>query len=389
MAWRLENSVVRGELFNLRPNSVHGWLELRGAPSLVHLGLTGNMEGELAGKRVQFETELADEEGEETGDSEGVLEGPAGNPDFEAIEIQQVGPTGLIQLTRMPPVQGTGQEDVRLTLQWFSQNGEMRIDLVNPRLEFVVEDDDEKKAAMEDDEDDEESVFLKDSEDEFPEFPDDADEDDPYGLFPPQLEEQLEGETKSPEIAAIDEGALGDGAAEPVMGLDDPLAEYPFEDRPKRSWDEVIPGIDEQTRRLYESWDEIFEGKKDVPLCTIFDPPLSIYPVDKLSDAEVESAFKVILRRLAMHSVALDMCEHFSPRDAYRLLVEEILPKFPVYPGLPLTGYVQHYSTWEYCRKCDEEFEARWQAEEKEREERKARGEDEDEEQPGDDDIPF
>ena len=62
MAWRLENSVIRGELFNLRPNSVHGWLELRGAPSLVHLGLTGNMEGELAGKRVQFETELANEE---------------------------------------------------------------------------------------------------------------------------------------------------------------------------------------------------------------------------------------------------------------------------------------------------------------------------------------
>ena len=66
MAWRLENSVIRGELFNLRPNSVHGWLELRGAPSLVHLGLTGNMEGELAGKRVQFETELADEEEDET-----------------------------------------------------------------------------------------------------------------------------------------------------------------------------------------------------------------------------------------------------------------------------------------------------------------------------------
>ena len=121
MAWRLEKSVIRGELFNLRPNSVHGWLELRGAPSLVHLGLTGNMEGELAGKRVQFETELADEEDEETGGSEEVPEGRAGSPDFEAIEIQQVGPTGLMQLTRAPQVLGTGPEDVRLTLQWFSQ----------------------------------------------------------------------------------------------------------------------------------------------------------------------------------------------------------------------------------------------------------------------------
>ncbi len=392
MAWRLENSVIRGELFNLRPNSVHGWLELQGAPTLIHLGLTGNMEGELAGKRVQFETDLADdedEEGDEPGDSVQESESRAANPDFQALEVQQVGPAGTMQIVRSPASNGSRVEFVRLTLQWFSQNGEMRIDLENPRLEFVVENEDEKQFASEGDEDDDgESVFLKDNEDEFPEFPDDADEDDPYGLFPPQLEEQLEGENKSSEIAAIDDNSLSDGNSDGMKGLDDPVTEFPFDDRPKRSWDEVIPGIDEQTKRLYESWDEIFEGKKDVPLCTIFDPPLTIYPVDKLNDAEVESAFKVILRRLAMHSVALDMCEHFTCRDAYRLLVEEILPKYPVYPGLPLTGYVQHYSTWEYCRKCDEEFEAKWQAEEKEREDRQARGEEEDD-NPLDDQIPF
>jgi hypothetical protein len=261
----------------------------------------------------------------------------------------------------------------------------MRIDLVNPRLEFVAPDEEDKSPPSEESTDDDEgSVFVKDSEEEFPAFPDDADEDDPYGLFPPQLEEQLEGETRSPEIDAIDDNALAEGSPELAAGLDDTLGEFPGDERPKRSWDEVIPGIDEQTKRLYESWDEIFEGKKDVPLCTIFDPPLTIYPVDKLNDSEVESAFKVILRRLAMHSVALDMCEHFTCRDAYRLLVEEILPKYPIYPGLPLTGYVQHYSTWEFCRKCDEEFEAKWQAEEKER---RARGEG-DEDAPSDE-IPF
>jgi hypothetical protein len=385
MTWRLENSLIRGELFNLRPNQVHGWLELQGAGTLIHLGLTGNMEGELFGKRVQFETELAKEEEEPPRDP------PDANPDFEALEIQQIGPTGTMQIIRAPAANGSQKEELRLSLQWFSQNGEMRIDLVNPKLEFVAEDEESKKrrdSALVDDQDDVESIFLKDDDDDFPEFPDDADEDDPYGLFPPQLEEHLEEETMSPEIAAIDESALADTPGDPAIPLDDILAESPFEDRPKRSWDEVIPGIDEQTKRLYESWDEIFEGKKDVPLCTIFDPPLSIYPVDKLGDADVESAFKVILRRLAMHSVALDMCEHFTPRDAYRLLVEEILPKYPVYPGLPLTGYVQHYSTWEYCRKCDEEFEARWQAEEKEREERRARGETADD-PPDDDEIPF
>lgn len=387
MTWQLEKSLIRGELFNLRPNDVHGWLELKGAPSLVHLGLTGNLEGELFGKRIQFETELADGDNKDSSTSSPNTESPPSSADFEALEIQQIGPTGTMKLVRTP-AQGTEQESVRLVLQWYSQNGEMKIDLLNPRLEFVAADTDEK-SSMPASDDDGESVFLEESEDEFPGFPDDADADDPYGLFPPQLEEQLEDEVNSPEIAAIDEGSLGDGAAEPGFGPDDPLAEYPFEERAKRSWDEVIPGIDEQTKRLYESWDEIFEGKKDVPLCTIFDPPLTIYPVDKLSDAEVDMAFKVILRRLAMHSVALDMCEHFSSRDAYRLLVEEILPKCPIYPGLPLTGYVQHYSTWEYCRKCEEEFEAKWQAEEKERKERRARGEEEEGPDTPDDEIPF
>ena len=390
MTWQLEKSVIRGELFNLRQNHVHGWLELKGASSLVHLGLTGNLEGELFGKRIQFETELADEDdGKSTGSKVGAetVEHCSSIPDFEALEIQQIGPTGTMKLVRTPGPVNSG-ESIRLNLQWYSQNGEMRIDLENPRLTFVDAEDAENDPSRATDSDGE-SVFLKESEEEFPEFPDDADADDPYGLFPPQLEEQIEDEVSSPEIAAIDEGSLGEGAAEPGLGPDDPLAEYPFEERTKRSWDEVIPGIDEQTKRLYESWDEIFEGKKDVPLCTIFDPPLTIYPVDKLSDAEVDMAFKVILRRLAMHSVALDMCEHFTPRDAYRLLVEEILPKCPIYPGLPLTGYVQHYSTWEYCRKCEDEFEAKWQAEEKERKERRARGEEEEGPDTPDDEIPF
>src|SRR6184192_2532067 len=163
MTWRLENSLIRGELFNLRPNHVHGWLELVGAPSLIHLGLTGNMEGELFGKRVQFETALADEEGNEYEKlSRLVHEAPAGVesglPDLEALEIQQIGPTGAMQLIRSPAANGDLKEEVRLTLQWYSQNGEMWIELVNPRIEFVAEDEDEKKSAHSSDEDDEESV---------------------------------------------------------------------------------------------------------------------------------------------------------------------------------------------------------------------------------------
>ncbi len=384
MAWNLGDAVVRGELFHLKRNSVHGWVELLGSETGLHLNLTGNMQGELEGKRVHFETALA--ESEPASPTEAIPDTPVSsqapkNLDFEALEIQQIGPTGTMTLTRAQGNGGKESTDFKLILEWFSQNGQMRIELDNPRIAFLPADSDDQPpldpdiaarfAGL--------SPYRHFDEADEVELPADADADDPYGLFPPELESKIEEETRSQEIAAIDEG---------TENSDFFLAENPGDLPKTRAWDEVIPGIDEQTRRLYESWDEIFEGKKDVPLSTIFDPPLALYPADKLSDSEVEAALGVILRRLAMHSVALDMCEHFSPRDAYRMLVEEILPERPIYPGLPLTGYVQHYSTWEHCVICDAELEARWQAQEKERQEREARGESDDD--PSlDDDVPF
>jgi hypothetical protein len=63
-----------------------------------------------------------------------------------------------------------------------------------------------------------------------------------------------------------------------------------------------------------------------------------------------------------MVGVSLDMCEHFTPRDAYRLLVEQLLHEPGAYRELRGTGWVQHVSTWEFCPACEAEFEREWQA---------------------------
>ena len=54
------------------------------------------------------------------------------------------------------------------------------------------------------------------------------------------------------------------------------------------------------------------------------------------------------------------MCEHYTPREAYRLLTEQILREETVYPDIPSTGFVYHYMTCEYCPKCDAEMEEQY-----------------------------
>jgi hypothetical protein len=71
----------------------------------------------------------------------------------------------------------------------------------------------------------------------------------------------------------------------------------------------------------------------------------------------------VLLARLALQSMAIDICEHFTPLATYRWLLEEILPGCHIHPRLPQIGFVQHYSTWEFCPECEAAFDARYKQE--------------------------
>jgi hypothetical protein len=98
-----------------------------------------------------------------------------------------------------------------------------------------------------------------------------------------------------------------------------------------------------------------------VPLNELFDGPLKCPLPDQLGDEEVEEALKRLLAQLALYGVALDVCEHFSPREVYRLLLEQVCTEERAYPELRNTQWVQHYSTSDYCEQCqaemDREFE--------------------------------
>jgi hypothetical protein len=362
MALLLGDHVVAGEIINRRGYMTHGWLALRGDETPVIFQLTGNCSPDMRGKHLRFS--IPDERP------------PPRNPsplDVKQLARQQIGPTGQITLTTP-----TGGKP-RLFMEWHSQNGHVVLDLIDPEFEWVAEDDEDRRRAAADSaaatvEDGD--IYMPDTDadvgDTFNPFevpPPDAEEDadDPYGLFPPGLDDELSDHGDEVTTAAAEEPPSGDAPA-------------------KRSWDEVIPGIDEETKRMYEEWDEVTEGTKDVPFREAFDPPITIYTPDQfdtLPEADAEKALKELLARLALLGVAVAVCDHFSIQLAFRMIAEEILPKYGVHPRLPQIGWVQHYDTSEFCRKCEERFEREYQ-------ERRSKEEQEDEDSsPGSDAQPL
>lgn len=339
MTIRIGSQIFRGELFHLKRNSVHGWIDFGGDWG-VRLEVTGNATGELAGQRVRFQA------------SQPTTAADCTKEDLDALADMQVGVVG--EMTLRTAADGTRT----LYLEWFSQNGQIIAKLPEPILEFGAPAEEESETADADAEQFAAGDELNDTLDFLNGNSEAPNPDDPYQLFPADLDEQLAQSSGEPTDSA---------AEEPAETMDDDI---PYGDenatRPAsqlRSWDEVIPGIDPETKRLYEEWDEVIHGTKDVPFTALFDPPLTLKrPSDITSETEAEEQLRLLLARLALHCVVIHMCEHYTALETYRWLLDDLLPAEGVHPRLGPTGFVRHYDTAEHCETCDAEFEARWNA---------------------------
>ncbi len=372
MAYRLESYVVRGEIRNSQQNSVSGWLEVLRAtgkgeavtsePRLVMLSFVGNLHGELAGRDFRFEVREQDL--------------PSPRPVLEEhFHNDQIGPMGdsLYRMVRVPliPIEEfymarkrgeTPPEEQRASiyLEWYSQNGRVVLELLDPIVEFAGQYDrlaDPEPEPLPDPDDvgppsitaislDDDGVF--DIRSVSP--PDAEDDDDPFGLFPKDLSQQ------------INQSSLDSGSVDESFEDDEQLLWSDDQQQTPRSWDEVIPGIDPETKALYEQWDEVTHGTKDEPLTWLFESPLCLpKPDDVLDEQQAWVALHSLLAAMALRGVAFDMCRHFTAMQAYRLLIEELLPEAGVHPNLVATGWVQHYSSWESCKECEAEFDEEYE----------------------------
>ena len=357
MSYQLGDYVVSGDISNVTRNSVNGWIYF-GRDQGLHLQLNGNLSGEFAGKRFRFFIPR----------DAAVNNADADLPsEIADMPMQQIGVVGSIHFSpdaKHVEKQGdsNGNGDPCFHLEWYSQNGKVVIAVGEAQIEFVEDDEDETgqdKSGEEDSvppdvlveqqlrEDTDADVFMDDDEDE-----DDEDPDDPYGLFDQQLQHDIEKSVGSTYVEQEPDDEF-------VIDDDDEIetAEVESNDSGTRSWDEVIPDIDPDTKAMYEQWDEVFHGAKDEPITNLFDPPIEIPPLNSITtDQQAEPILNAILIRLAPLSVAFDICEHCGPLDAFRILMTEVLPNAHIHPELAKTEIVQHYGTYDYCEQCQKEY---------------------------------
>lgn len=327
---RVGEYVLSGELRNTKRNSVHGWLTF-GEDFSIRIELTGNFSEALhqvSSGKLRFKS---------TRDASLAASAEELPPEIEELADRQIGVVARLEVS----------SDGRLLFEWHSQDGYVQANVDTESIEYVDEPVEGGPDASSSDADkgiadgyaeivldenrtpNSEHLFFPDEEDA--DDPEEADEpEDPYGLFGGDIDRKV--------AEALGKSGDGDADGDPA-------------------WQSAAEGMDPEARAMYEQWDEIFEGKKDQPISYLFREPLRLPRPERVeSVAEAEQHVRAILAQLALLSVALDVCEHFSALDTYRLLMEEILPTAKVHPKLSESEMVQHYSTSDHCMLCEREL---------------------------------
>jgi hypothetical protein len=382
MALRLDQIVLSGELINTKHYSTHGWLEFRGRETPVVLELTGNCGPQLAGCRIRFNARLELQE---------MLRGPDDASPREAAEIdwlagQQVGPTGDMTLRQVKWFNCPAEElyhraklgelppfEIKPTLylEWYSQNGRVVLELVDPEIEVV------------------ERINLQSP------APGDHLKTDP----PPTLADEAIGNTSktflqasplessesdAPPALGVTRIELGDDGNATVEDrrygstpnsddedFDDPFRD-PASENLQRELDRQAQDIEwalqlnchdddkSEDIREMELMDALIERRTADRLTDMLDHPEQLPRPEDVGEQEAEVLLKSILGQLAMFGISIHLCPHFTVHETYRWLVDEIFPEELANRELKHTQWIQSFSTYESCPACDAEFEREW-----------------------------
>ena len=372
MSWRLGDLVIGGEIINTTNYSTHGYLTLRGVDEPIFLQLTGNCDPDLAGRHMRFEVRPRPTP---NGDSQaaGAKPNEAEDPDIGGLARQQIGPTGMMTASHRVKVADCPIHELImrcklgepppmawkrcLYLEWFSQNGRVLVEIPDPIVEFVGEEQVADQAIESPDD------GLDPNNQEFNTDPDD--DEDPEaapGLSISEIRLDDDGNADvydfSPDKDPGCEGKCGCGDSFGLIS-DDLQRQL---DAQSRELDRAIHGEQDDADFTHdlELMDDCIARNDCEPVGGLFDNPIKMPPADTLDDKEVESHLKALLGQMALHGVALDVCEHFTPRDCYRLLIEEICRNQNAYPRLRGTRWVQHFMTSEYCKDCERELDQKY-----------------------------
>lgn len=333
MALRLGDLVEFGELINTKRNSVHGWFKLRGSGDPVMFELTGDCAPDLRGKHVRFTAGPP---------PTGLRKEQEGAFDLRAVRRQQVGPTGLmtaglraqvapctrIQFQNMsrcgepPPL----QLKRLFYLEWFSQNGRVVVELVDPVLEVAITGSHG-----------EEALYI------------------PLAL-PGWNSMPIHKVEQGSEPLCIPVDPDSDTAPVSIFQrIDNP-------DDPLSTGDLWGEGEDENSssRTEAELLDCLLGSESEGETVETLLAPLGPLPDPAtLNEQEAEGVVKALLAQLALCGVALHFCEHYTYIDALHLLEREIIRERTFARQMSASSFVQHYLTAEHCQACIRQLEER------------------------------
>jgi hypothetical protein len=346
MSFQIGEYVLHGELNNTKKNSTFGLLRLEGYDLPISLELTGDMGEDLRGKRIRFEAVP-----------------PPGT--YEKLDLERIkglsdrqcGPTGIMtadgwvrvfdcsfdefyrrtKLGEQPPTRWVQ----RLYLEWWSKNGDVVLELGGAKIEYF-EDDAWKPLPP------------------------------PGGPTPEEIEQAQDGANLPPPAGLDITIVTHDGGVRRLQfpeGLDAQMPEIDPEafekadlqtrlDMQAEAVERAIRGEDpaDPDCEDLELMDYCIEHDSGILMADLFAEPAVLPDADTLTDEQIQYVFKDLLRQLALLGVAYHMCEHYSARQAYKQLVEEILPEHPIQPALAASGWIQHFMSCESCPACEEEM---------------------------------
>lgn len=349
MAYRLGEYVTYGELFTTSHYGVYGFVVLRteaeeagGGHTFVRLELTGDPGPDLQDKHICFEPE------------EGADIKYFRKSEHQGLRLQQFGATGTMTAqgwvrtlpcsveeysTRMrlgepPPTEWKNH----LYLEWFGPNGRTVIDLAGALVEVCTRERDDG-----DESDEGEWEPLPNREPKPGDYRHNPDRED-AGAF------EITEINISGEVSTY---SARDFCAEPDDFQRDLDAQTAALERSiGTGYDDLD---DDDFMAETELMDACIEEREETPLIRLLGGIDDLPRPDALDEEGVEAHLKILLGRLAVLGVALNVCDHCTPRDTYRMLVEKILPDSGAFEELIGTGWVQHLMTHEYCEACEAE----------------------------------
>lgn len=294
MAQDLSHLIHGGYLFNRRRNSVFGQLYFHGREEPIHVELAGNCDPDLAGRGFEFT--LPENSPWLSHEDEEAL---------QRLDHRQIGPVVSITAARKVAIPRPGEDrtdwQLCLHLEWHGPNGHIIIRA--PGATITLLDEHGHPLGLE-----------HDTPAEAPPPPSPPESDDPTPL-PFATEDSTD----------------------------------PFDGE---------PSLDSEYMRQLIAMDTQIECGDDVPLRDFFENTLD-YPRPETLETEEEArqALIAVLAFLARMHISWDICVHCDYRQAYKLLIENVCDQESILPGISGTGFVTHFSSYEYCPECEREME--------------------------------